>query len=324
VEIVRKARIRYHAGMFTMQTEAGRTMRQNPGTLSGDVSDSITFRPAKQKGGENELAKGSVVKRSGSWYAVYRDGDRQKWERAGCTKRSAEQVLAKRLDEIHSGTYQKESKIRFKEFAIFWLNDYVKVSVKISTYISYEMIIRRHLIPHFGNRWLHQISTKDVQNFVSVKITRDGLSPKSVVNILVPLKAMYKEGEPLDPDNLVKREFFPALDRAGLRRIRFHDFRHTYASLLIAQGESVKFIQEQLRHSSARTTLDRYGHLLPDAQKDAGERLDRTVFGDFVRKLLEKPAFEGTQPNNVASEVIQPQRLNLVAGGGFEPPTFGL
>jgi len=43
-----------------------------------------------------------------------------------------------------------------------------------------------------------------------------------------------KKGKPLDPDNLVKREFQPALDRAELRHIRFHDLRHTYASLLRA------------------------------------------------------------------------------------------
>jgi integrase len=86
-------------------------------------------------------------------------------------------------------------------------------------------------------------------------------------------------GEPIEPRNLVYREFQPTLVRAGLRRIRFHDLRHTYTALLIAQGFHAKFIQRQLGHASIQTTLDRYGHLLPDAQRAAGERLDALVFG---------------------------------------------
>lgn len=85
-------------------------------------------------------------------------------------------------------------------------------------------------------------------------------------------------GEPLDPRNLATREFYPTLTRAGLRRIRFHDLRHTYTALMIAQNFPAKFIQRQLGHASIQTTLDRYGHLLPEAQRAAGERLDALVF----------------------------------------------
>jgi integrase len=88
-----------------------------------------------------------------------------------------------------------------------------------------------------------------------------------------------KKGGPLQPRNMILREFFPALNRAGLRRIRFHDLRHTYTSLLLAQGENLKFIQSQLGHASIQTTLDRYAHLLPETQRQAGERLDALVFG---------------------------------------------
>lgn len=87
-------------------------------------------------------------------------------------------------------------------------------------------------------------------------------------------------GGPLDPDNVVKREFQPALRRAGMREIRFHDLRHTFASLMIHQGENVKLIQDQLGHASVQVTIDRYGHLLPGAGAAAAERLDETVFGN--------------------------------------------
>jgi len=88
------------------------------------------------------------------------------------------------------------------------------------------------------------------------------------------------EGNPLDPDNIVKREYQPALRMAGLRQIRFHDLRHTYTSLLIAQGENIKFIQSQLGHASIQTTMDRYGHLLPVDRVGVGSRLDNIVFGN--------------------------------------------
>ncbi|MEE8575094.1 MAG: site-specific integrase [Thermodesulfobacteriota bacterium] len=100
------------------------------------------------------------------------------------------------------------------------------------------------------------------------------------------------EGKPLDPDNLIRREFKPALRRAELRLTRFHTLRHSFVALLISQGENVKFIQSQLGHASIQTTLDRYGHLLPETHHEAGKRLDETLDfegenGDFVRRMLE-------------------------------------
>jgi len=88
-----------------------------------------------------------------------------------------------------------------------------------------------------------------------------------------------KHGNPLHQENMVKREFLPALSQAGLRRIRFHDLRHTYVTFLIAQGTNPKFIQSQLGHASIQTTFDRYGHLLSEKGREAGERLDALVFG---------------------------------------------
>ena len=55
---------------------------------------------------------------------------------------------------------------------------------------------------------------------------------------------------------------------AGLPEgFRFHDLRHFYASLLIASGLDVKIIQTRLRHATASTTLDTYGHLWPDSDE---------------------------------------------------------
>jgi integrase len=56
--------------------------------------------------------------------------------------------------------------------------------------------------------------------------------------------------------------------------MRFHDLRHTYASLLIAQGESLAYVRDQLGHSSIQVTVDVYGHLVPGSNRSAVDRLD--------------------------------------------------
>lgn len=97
-----------------------------------------------------------------------------------------------------------------------------------------------------------------------------------------------EDGTPFDPDTVAKLEFHRYLKDAGIRHVRFHDLRHTYASLLIAQGENPKYIQTQLGHASIQITFDRYGHLMRDVNQEAAERLDESVFGDSVSKVLAK------------------------------------
>jgi integrase len=95
------------------------------------------------------------------------------------------------------------------------------------------------------------------------------------------------DGKPIDPDNFVHRVWRRVFRRAELRLIRFHDLRHTYASLLIAQGAHPKYIQAQLGHASIQTTLDRYGHLMPDAHAAEARKLDRLVFGEQGRRAAD-------------------------------------
>ncbi|MBN2468994.1 MAG: tyrosine-type recombinase/integrase [Deltaproteobacteria bacterium] len=68
--------------------------------------------------------------------------------------------------------------------------------------------------------------------------------------------------------------FDKALEKAQLRRIRVHDLRHTFASLLIQAGESLPYVRDQLGHHSIRVTVDIYGHLAPGGNKEAVDRLD--------------------------------------------------
>jgi integrase len=82
-----------------------------------------------------------------------------------------------------------------------------------------------------------------------------------------------REGKPEEIHNLKNRHFFRCLTKAGLRHIRFHDLRHTFASLLIQNGESLAYVKEQLGHSSIKITVDVYGHLVPGANRQAVNRL---------------------------------------------------
>jgi integrase len=68
---------------------------------------------------------------------------------------------------------------------------------------------------------------------------------------------------PLDFRNVATASFKPLLKRAGLPDIRFHDLRHTCATLLLSRGHHPKLVQELLGHASVAMTLDRYSHVLP-------------------------------------------------------------
>jgi integrase len=71
-----------------------------------------------------------------------------------------------------------------------------------------------------------------------------------------------------------RRHFAPAAARAGLLPLRFHDLRHTAASLMILTGAHPKVVQERLGHSSITVTFDTYGHLFPDLDDTVAVRLD--------------------------------------------------
>jgi integrase len=75
-------------------------------------------------------------------------------------------------------------------------------------------------------------------------------------------------------NNVKARYFKRALRKAGLRDIRFHDLRHTYASLLLAQGEPVTYVANQLGHANPGITLKIYSHWIPkESQREAVNKL---------------------------------------------------
>lgn len=81
------------------------------------------------------------------------------------------------------------------------------------------------------------------------------------------------KGTMIEPRDL-NRFLDDAIARAGLRRIRFHDLRHTCATLLLAQGVSPRVVMEVLGHSQLSMTTDLYGHVMPSSLRDAAKALD--------------------------------------------------
>jgi integrase len=86
-----------------------------------------------------------------------------------------------------------------------------------------------------------------------------------------------RKGTPFHPDSLTKRSFEPLMKRAGLPQIRFHDLRHTFATLLLAKGTHPKVVQEMLGHANISQTIDTYSHVLPDMQSEAAAAMEEVL-----------------------------------------------
>ena len=104
------------------------------------------------------------------------------------------------------------------------------------------------------------------------------------------------EGKPLDPDNVIGRNFYSLLQKVGLGKweeikdgdrirrnfrsdFRWHDLRHTFGSLKLDQGANIYYVQRQMGHSSIQVTVDIYGHLLENRKPEEAAKTDRLVFG---------------------------------------------
>ena len=85
------------------------------------------------------------------------------------------------------------------------------------------------------------------------------------------------KGTPHDSQNIINRYFKPLLKRAELPRIRWHDLRHTYATLLLARGTHPTYVQKSLGHASVQLTLDRYSHWMPTMGRNTADGIDEAL-----------------------------------------------
>ncbi|WP_425278192.1 tyrosine-type recombinase/integrase [Bacillus luti] len=119
---------------------------------------------------------------------------------------------------------------------------------------------------HFPKILLEELKTH--RKFVEYEKEKAGVKYTDL-DLVLPSK--YEK--PLDSRS-IRRSFYNVTEKLGLPRIRFHDLRHTHATLLIQQNVNVKLISERLGHANIGTTLNTYSHVLPDMQRSVAEKLD--------------------------------------------------
>ncbi len=98
-----------------------------------------------------------------------------------------------------------------------------------------------------------------------------------------------QKGGPLRQSNVLRRSFNPIVARAKVRRITFHGLRHSFASLLLANGIDIRTVSELLGHADPAMTLRVYAHAMPGHKRAAADKL-RDILGKTAKKPAKKPA----------------------------------
>lgn len=136
----------------------------------------------------------SIQVKRGVYYVVYRDpvSRRQRWRRAGITKREAKLLLNEIEGQLLRNEYRETKSATFAEFVEIWLDRYPKLrNMKPSTVRDYTSAFRAHWTPEFGDMPLDKITLEHLQRYIAEKLD-EGMSARRMADIIVPLKTMFK------------------------------------------------------------------------------------------------------------------------------------
>jgi integrase len=124
-------------------------------------------------------------------------------------------------------------------------------------------------------------------------------------------------GKPMHGSALLTRGLYPALRRAGIRQVRFHDLRHSFASNLLGAGVDIVTVSKALGHANVHITLTTYAHAVPKARHGASDRMAALMgqSGNNLETGRSEIAAAGLSP---ASQVV-----DLAERVGFEPTYTG-
>lgn len=144
--------------------------------------------PHKRGAGE-----GSISKRpNGTWYARYTvrlpDGTTKRPAIYGKTRREVAEKLAKVLNEINLGIFVEPSKITIEQYLTYWLEQSVRPNIRPATFVSYEVIVRLHLIAGLGDILLQGLTPQHVEAYKNRKLA-EPMAPRSVAYHLTLLRA---------------------------------------------------------------------------------------------------------------------------------------
>lgn len=113
------------------------------------------------------------------------------------------------------------------------------------------------------------------QTVIDVLKAHKAVCPESDLDLVFPTPS----GKPVHHGNFYRAVWKPARKKAGFTDLRLHDLRHTFASLLIHNRESVKYVQTVMGHADAQTTMNVYGHLFEQSGEEAVSRLEDVLSG---------------------------------------------
>lgn len=138
-----------------------------------------------------------------------------------------------------------------------------------------QISVRRNLQRYKDNTWGYE-SIKSKYGQRNIAIFPSNLAVLRQIKRHGDLVFCNDDGSPLHP-NTVTNAWQTACKRAGVKVIRFHDTRHTHATLLLKQGIHPKVVQERLGHSTIQMTLDIYSHVVPGLQEAAARRFEELI-----------------------------------------------
>lgn len=148
-----------------------------------------------------------------------------------------------------------------------------------------DIDLDRKLLHVRRSAWYGQIQT------VKTKASETVLPiPQPLVTVLKNYREGWKQnpqgflfvtrnGRPPSSNKVVEYRLWTILDPLGIPRCGLHAFRHSHTALLLDCGATPKVVQRQLRHADAQTTLEIYGHVVGEAQREAVERVASVVDG---------------------------------------------
>ena len=178
------------------------------------------------------------------------------------------------------------------------------------------------------------ISRQVVKTGKSIEITapktkssiRTILLPPDMIEILAELKkhthgewmfpSPVKEGEPRNPSSVYHR-FQLILERSHCKKIRFHDLRHTFATMALENGMDIKTLSAMIGHISSETTLNIYSHITDTMQQQAAVRIDREIGGTDAEMPTITESKASTEPSrDIATEtVFEPYKPKIRKSG---------